>query len=165
MVNIVNSSLRIVRDKAAENGVRIAFDIPSRDQLVFADSRLLAQVFLNVLSNAVKFTPKGGSVTISFADQVEEGLEVRIEDTGIGIEKKNLEKVFAPFVQIESSLARNYDGTGLGLPLSKNVMELHDGSIYLESDLGQGTTAHISFPQSRVRMVEEEEETLLHARA
>ncbi len=165
LVNIINSSLRIVRDKAAENGVRIAFDIPARDQIVFADSRLLAQVFLNVLSNAVKFTPKGGSVTISFAERAEGGLEVRIEDTGIGIEKKNLEKVFAPFVQIESSLARNYEGTGLGLPLSKNVMELHDGGIYLESDLGQGTTAYITFPQSRVRLVEEEQETLLHARA
>ncbi len=166
LVNIINSSLRIVRDKAAENGVRIAFDIPVTEPFVHADSRLLSQVFLNVLSNAVKFTPKGGSVTISFTQFEDRGLDVRIEDTGIGIEDKNLDKVFAPFVQIESSLARSYEGTGLGLPLSKNVMELHGGSIHLESQIGQGTIAHIYFPPERNRQnIEEEPEALLHARA
>lgn len=166
LVNVINSTLRIIRDKAAENGVRIAFDIPPGDQIVNADSRLLAQVFLNVLSNAVKFTPKGGSIAISFMQFEDGGLDVRIEDTGIGIEAKNIEKVFAPFVQIESSLARNYEGTGLGLPLSKNVMQLHGGSISLESELGQGTTAHIYFPPERYRYLPPtEEEPLLHARA
>ncbi|MEP3248259.1 MAG: HAMP domain-containing sensor histidine kinase [Sneathiella sp.] len=166
LVNIINSSLRIVRDKAAENGVRIAFDIPVAEPFVYADSRLLSQVFLNVLSNAVKFTPKGGSVTISFTQFEDRGLDVRIEDTGIGIEDKNLDKVFAPFVQIESSLARSYEGTGLGLPLSKNVMELHGGGIHLESQIGQGTIAHIYFPPERNRQnMEEEPEALLHARA
>ncbi|WP_169544183.1 sensor histidine kinase [Sneathiella aquimaris] len=164
LVDLVSSSLRIVRDKAAENGVRIAFDIPSINQIVFADSRLLSQVFLNVLSNAVKFTPKGGSVTISFKQFEDGGLDVRIEDTGIGIEEENIDKVFAPFVQIESSLARNYEGTGLGLPLSKNVMELHGGSIRLESKIGQGTVAHICFPAHRNRF-EMEENNLLHAQA
>ncbi|MBL4907186.1 MAG: HAMP domain-containing histidine kinase [Sneathiella sp.] len=149
LIDTINASLRILRDKAAQNGVRIAFDIPSSDQVVFADARLLSQVFLNVLSNAIKFTPRGGSVTIGF-DQSENGaLNVLIVDTGIGIEPKNIERVFAPFVQIESSLSRSYEGTGLGLPLSKNVMELHGGSITLESALGQGCHVHISFPPER----------------
>ncbi|WP_169566181.1 sensor histidine kinase [Sneathiella limimaris] len=149
LTSVINSSLRIVRDKAVENGIRLAFDLPSRDHIVFADPRLVAQVFLNVLSNAVKFTPSGGNVSISITDEADGAITVHVMDTGIGIESENIDKVFAPFVQIESSLARNYEGTGLGLPLSKNVMQLHGGSISLDSRLGEGTTAHISFPAER----------------
>ncbi|GLQ07870.1 sensor histidine kinase [Sneathiella chinensis] len=163
LVDVVNSSLRILRDKAAENGIRIAFDIPAEDQVVLADARLMSQVFLNLLSNAVKFTPKGGSVTISFARTSEGGMDVQIRDTGIGIDPRNIEKVFAPFVQIESSLARSYEGTGLGLPLSKNVMTLHGGGIILESELGIGTTAHVLFPAERYMIKANEENPLRQA--
>ncbi len=151
LVSVINSSLRVVRDRATENGIRLAFDVPKDDIVLFADPRLLSQVFLNVLSNAVKFTPKGGNVSID-VDVAEDGeVVVCVRDTGIGIEEQNLDKVFAPFVQIEGSLARNYEGTGLGLPLSKNVMELHEGDIRLESRLGMGTNAYLSFPASRNR--------------
>ncbi len=151
LVEVLNSSLRIVRDKAAENGIRLSFDIPEHDQVIFADPRLVSQVFLNVLSNAVKFTPKGGSVSIAMQTQDSGAVCVTVTDTGIGIEPENIEKVFAPFVQIESSLARNYEGTGLGLPLSKNVMLLHGGTIELQSNIGQGTAARVTFPADRNR--------------
>ncbi|MEH6524652.1 MAG: HAMP domain-containing sensor histidine kinase [Sneathiella sp.] len=150
IVEIVNSTLRIVRDHAAERGVRLAFDVPQHDNMLTGDPRLLAQVFLNLFSNAVKFTHKGGSVTISFENVEDGGLWVLIQDTGIGIDTKDLDKVFAPFVQIESSMARNYEGTGLGLPLTKNIMELHSGGITLSSRLGEGTTAIVKFPKERV---------------
>jgi signal transduction histidine kinase len=150
VVEIVNSTLRIIRDHAAERGVRLAFDVPQHDHMLVGDPRLLAQVFLNLFSNAVKFTHKGGSVTIRFENRKDGGLWVHIQDTGIGIDPKDLDKVFAPFVQIESAMARNYEGTGLGLPLTKNIMELHSGEITLSSKLGEGTTAIVKFPMERV---------------
>ncbi|WP_369405878.1 sensor histidine kinase [Sneathiella glossodoripedis] len=128
--------------------------MPPKDQIIFADPRLVSQVFLNVLSNAVKFTPKGGAVSITLDARDDGSIDVKVTDTGIGIEPENIEKVFAPFVQIESSLARNYEGTGLGLPLSKNVMLLHGGSIELESSIGQGTIVHIMFPPERNRVMD-----------
>lgn len=150
IVDIVNSTLRIIRDHAAERGVRLAFDVPVNEYILIGDPRLLAQVFLNLFSNAVKFTHKGGSVAISFKEKTNGNLCVMIKDTGIGIDAENIEKVFAPFVQIESSMARSYEGTGLGLPLSKNIMELHDGSIRLDSRLGEGTIAIVEFPKERI---------------
>lgn len=150
IVNTVNSTLRIIRDNAAERGVRLIFDMPARDLRMIGDPRLLAQVFLNLLSNAVKFTHKGGSVSVSFKTMDNGNSQVHIRDTGIGIDAENIEKVFDPFVQIESAMVRNYEGTGLGLPLSKNIMELHNGSIRLESRLGEGTVAIVEIPKERL---------------
>ncbi|MAL78938.1 MAG: hypothetical protein CMN55_07460 [Sneathiella sp.] len=150
IVDTVNSTLRVIRDNAAERGVRLIFDVPSRDHRMIGDPRLLAQVFLNLFSNAVKFTHKGGSVSIGFQSLENGNLQIRIRDTGIGIDPENIEKVFDPFVQIESSMARNYDGTGLGLPLTKNIMELHSGTITLDSRLGEGTVAIVEFPKERL---------------
>ncbi|OUR80004.1 hypothetical protein A9Q83_02220 [Alphaproteobacteria bacterium 46_93_T64] len=146
----LSSSLRLVRDKATEQNVRLMMDIPDEDHIIWADPRLVSQVFLNLLSNAIKFTPKGGSVAIKCENRKDGALRILIEDTGIGIDKGNIDRVFVPFAQIESSLSRNYEGTGLGLPLSKNVMELHEGKIMLQSVLGLGTTAIVEFPASRV---------------
>ncbi len=165
IVDIVNSTLRIIRDHAAERGVRLAFDVPVQDYHMVGDPRLLAQVFLNLFSNAVKFTHKGGSVAISFEEMPSGNLSIRIKDTGIGIDPENIEKVFAPFVQIESSMARNYEGTGLGLPLTKNIMELHSGTVTLESRLGEGTVAIVEFPKKRlVHQYSGGEDKILRAR-
>ncbi|WP_373084326.1 sensor histidine kinase [Sneathiella sp.] len=150
LADVVNSTLRIIRDHAAERGVRLSFDVPTENYELKGDPRLLAQVFLNLFSNAVKFTHKGGSVRIGFEEQLNGNLQVKITDTGIGIDPENIEKVFAPFVQIESSMSRSYEGTGLGLPLSKNIMELHEGSIKLDSRLGEGTSVIVEFPKKRI---------------
>ncbi|MEH6403248.1 MAG: HAMP domain-containing sensor histidine kinase [Sneathiella sp.] len=150
VVGALSSALRVVRDKATEQNVRLALDVPREDFIVWADPRLFAQVLLNLLSNSIKFTPKGGRVSITCESDSSGALKIAIRDTGIGMDPANLEKVFVPFAQIESSLTRNYEGTGLGLPLSKNIMELHKGRIVLESNLGQGTTAILEFPASRV---------------
>lgn len=152
----LSSLLRLLRDKATEQNVKLVFDVPKEDYILWADPRLVSQVFLNLLSNAVKFTPKGGSVSIHLVHEITGVLKIYIQDTGIGIDPEDIDKVFIPFVQLESSHARSYEGTGLGLPLSLNIMELHGGMITLQSDLGQGTKAIASFPAERVSIREQD---------
>ena len=114
-----------------------------------ADSRRLKQILLNLLSNAVKFTPPGGRVTIR-ASEGADGLRLVVEDSGIGIAPDDLEKALRPFGQIDSRLARKYQGTGLGLPLARSMTELHGGKLVLESTPGRGTTATVWLPASRI---------------
>jgi two-component system, cell cycle sensor histidine kinase PleC len=118
--------------------------------IVWSDTRLIKQAFLNVLSNAIKFTPAGGSVKVSLAWEDDGRLVVRFADTGIGIAEGNLAAVLEPFVQVESAFARRHGGTGLGLPLVKKIVELHNGTISLASKLGAGTVVTICFPAKRV---------------
>ncbi len=115
-----------------------------------ADERLVRQVLLNLLSNAIKFTPEHGTVAVSFTRDDEGGLVIAVSDTGIGISEDDLPRILEPFVQVESSMARKYDGTGLGLPLARKMMQAHGGDLVLESEVGKGTTAIATFPVSRV---------------
>jgi signal transduction histidine kinase len=112
------------------------------------DSRRLKQILLNLLSNAVKFTPSGGRVAIHAAADAD-GFRLTIEDTGIGIAKQDLEKAMRPFGQIDSRLARKYQGTGLGLPLARSMAELHGGRLEIDSAPGHGTIATLWLPAHR----------------
>ena len=115
-----------------------------------ADQRAIRQMLINLLSNAVKFTPPGGRITVK-ADIDREGRFVlSVSDTGIGIAKKDQPKVLLPFNQVDSRLSRKYEGTGLGLPLIKRLMELHGGWLRIDSVLGSGTTVSLIFPRERV---------------
>ncbi len=126
---------------------RVAEDIPA----LWGDERKFKQILINLLTNAVKFTPAGGKVGLeAFVDQGG-GLTVKVFDTGIGIAAEDIGKAMAPFEQVDSTLARKYEGTGLGLPLSKAFAELHDGSFELKSEVGVGTTVIVRFPAERVR--------------
>lgn len=111
----------------------------------YADERALRQILLNLLTNAIKFTPEGGKVTLS-AICNDEYLEVSISDTGIGIAKENQEMVFEEFIQVNSSATKNQEGTGLGLAIVKRLIEMHGGHIYLASELGQGSTFSFHIP-------------------
>jgi two-component system cell cycle sensor histidine kinase PleC len=102
------------------------------------------------MSNAVKFTPSGGQVTVRVGLPPEGGLSIAVSDTGIGIAKHDLAKALQPFGQIDSRMTRKYQGTGLGLPLTKSMIELHGGTLRLESTVGRGTTATLWLPSSRV---------------
>jgi signal transduction histidine kinase len=113
-----------------------------------ADPRRLRQIFLNLLSNAVKFTPAGGSVTISTREH-QGALTVAIADTGIGIAASDIPKALERFGQVDSRLSRKYEGTGLGLPLAKQLVELHGGTLAIMSTVGAGTTVTVSFPAVR----------------
>jgi signal transduction histidine kinase len=126
--------------------VELAPDLP----LLRADERKTKQVLLNLLTNAVKFTPIGGSVTTTIRLDPERGMLITVSDTGIGIAAADMDRVLEAFEQVDSSLSRQHEGTGLGLPLVKAIMELHGGAFELQSALGAGTEATAVFPKERL---------------
>jgi signal transduction histidine kinase len=118
--------------------------------VLYGDEQKLKQVLLNLLSNAVKFTPKGGQVTVTAAqDDKKKGLLITVQDSGIGIAPEDIPTALTPFSQVESDLSRGYPGTGLGLSLSAIMVELHGGTLTLESEVAKGTTVTLRFPAER----------------
>ena len=115
-----------------------------------ADQRALRQMLINLLSNAVKFTPEGGQITVAAGTDGDGRFVVSVSDTGIGISEEDQPKVLLPFNQVDSRLSRKYEGTGLGLPLTKRLMELHGGWLEIESALDRGTKVSLIFPPDRV---------------
>ncbi len=142
--------LRLVKERAERGGVKLAVEIEDSLPRLRADERKVKQILINLLSNAVKFTPEGGSVTTTARIERDGRLAITVADTGIGIDEKDMEAVMAPFGQVDSTLSRRYEGTGLGLPLTKALVDLHGGELTLESEVGHGTTATVRFPASRV---------------
>ncbi len=118
------------------------------------DERRLRQIVINLMSNAIKFTPDNGTVRVDLEKTAEGGLLIRVSDTGIGIAEKDWEKVLSPFGQAEGPLARRFKGVGLGLPLVKNLAEMHDGTLELDSKPGKGTAVAVRFPAARLRVME-----------
>ena len=114
---------------------------------LFADARLFKQIILNILANADRFTPAEGTISVEVDVMVEGVLELKIIDTGVGIDASDMDRVFEPFGQARANVNVTHDGTGLGLPLSRKMMELHDGSLTLDSSPGEGTTVTLHFPQ------------------
>lgn len=148
---LIDQCLRLIRERAIEAGVQLRFQRPTKPPLLRADARLMKQMVLNVVSNAVKFTLSGGSVLVCLEPAAcSDALTFRVADTGIGIAADDLNRVVEPFVQVESSLSRRQGGTGLGLPLVKKIAELHGGHFAITSSLGVGTTIAITFPTDRV---------------
>jgi signal transduction histidine kinase len=121
--------------------------------VLHGDERLVKQTLINLLSNAVKFTQNGGTVRLQATAAAGGGLTVSVTDTGIGMREEDIPRALAPFGQVDSSLAREYEGTGLGLPLAKSFVELHGGSLEIESRPGIGTTVIVRFPAERVREI------------
>jgi PAS domain S-box-containing protein len=146
---IVGSCCRLVAPRVAAQAINLTLDMAADLPRISADERMLKQVMLNLLSNALKFTPAGGAIEIAARGTPEGGLTFTVKDTGIGIARADFEKIFQPFGQVESSLTRKFEGTGLGLPLTKGLVDLHRGSIELESEVGLGTTVRITLPQGR----------------
>ncbi len=144
------SCFRIMRDRAEEAGVVLEHRFPAQVPNLKADPRAVKQILLNLLSNAVKFTDPGGRVLVYSSINQEGGLVLHVEDTGIGIAEADIAKAMAPFGQVDSSLSRKYEGTGLGLPLTRHLVDLHDGDLTLNSNMGQGTHVSICFPSQRV---------------
>jgi PAS domain S-box-containing protein len=145
---VIESCLRLMRDRATAAGVVIDVTMPEILPPLRGDDRRLKQILLNLVSNAVKFTPSGGRVEIR-VDADDSGFRFVVADTGIGIAKSDLEIALRPFGQIDSSLARRYQGTGLGLPLARSMAELHGGKLDVESEPGIGTTVTVWLPLVR----------------
>jgi two-component system cell cycle sensor histidine kinase PleC len=145
---VIRNSLRMVLPRAETAQVTLVEDIPINHLVVVTDAKKLKQVLLNLLSNAVKFTPAGGAVRCqAWEDVFKQQLVIQVRDTGIGIAPKDISKVMTPFGQVDSALSRKYEGTGLGLPLSKAFVEAMGGSFLIESELNVGTTITISVPK------------------
>ncbi|MDE1968711.1 MAG: hybrid sensor histidine kinase/response regulator [Alphaproteobacteria bacterium] len=145
----IESCMRIVRERADNGGIALVAELAPDLPTFNADERMVKQVLLNLLSNAIKFTPPGGSVRIIARVDDADGLIVQVVDTGIGIAAADIERALQPFEQIDSSLHRKYQGTGLGLPLARSMSELHGGRFAIESTVGQGTTVTVHFPPER----------------
>jgi len=145
---MVQDSLRLVRTRAEDKAVEIKTDLPEAPLRVAGDRLRIKQILLNLLSNAVKFTP-AGSVTVKLRATASEGIVLQVIDTGIGIPEHDLARVMEPFTQVDSSLSRTHEGTGLGLPLSRVLAELHGGRLTLDSVFGNGTVATVHLPVER----------------
>jgi PAS domain S-box-containing protein len=142
---ILDDIVRIMKPAADQAGVDLRAGLPDGSVWLAADARALRQIALNLVANAVKFTPKGGRVAV---DLMTKGpiAEFTITDTGIGIAKEHMQTVFELFRQVDSSLSRRHEGTGLGLAISKRLVELHGGTIALESELAVGTCVSVRLP-------------------
>jgi signal transduction histidine kinase len=147
---VIRDSLTTVREQAAEAGVTVDANLPADLPRVRGDNTKLRQIFINLLSNSVKFTQRGGSVGVSGRREPDGGFAIIVADTGIGMSEAELHVAMEPFGQVENSLARSFDGTGLGLPLARRMTELHGGRLTLRSVKGVGTTVEIALPASRM---------------
>lgn len=144
---LCESSLTFVKQQAQKKKIKLSTKISADLETIEVDERRLRQVLINLLNNAVKFTPEGGEIVLKIAKNSEEGiLQFTVIDTGIGIAPENIDKLFKPFMQLDSSLSRRYAGTGLGLALVRRIVELHGGSISLESELGKGSRFTVTLP-------------------
>lgn len=148
LVSIAKSCLRLMEERATTGNVTLRADFPARLPLLRADERLIRQILLNLLSNGVKFTPAGGSVSMTIA--VDSGLVLAVADTGIGMADADVPKALTPFIQLDNSLSRKFEGTGLGLPLVASFVRLHGGTLSLRGKPGEGTTVTIWFPAERL---------------
>jgi len=135
----------LVTQLSSKAGVNLSFHTDKAPVLVIADCVRFRQIMYNLLSNAIKFTPEGGAITVTF-QQIESDLVVSIKDTGIGIPEENLQTIFKPFRQVDGSTSRNFEGTGLGLTLSKEFVEMHGGQLSVTSKLGEGSCFSFSVP-------------------
>ena len=149
LAEVIETSLRLLGPQAQAKGISLEVDLPETRVRVRADRRRLNQVLLNLLSNAVKFTEEG-RVTAKLRANPESGVVLQVIDTGIGIAEPDLDRVMDPFTQADSTLSRAHEGTGLGLPLSRVLVEAHDGRLSVESTFGKGTTATVRLPAERL---------------
>jgi signal transduction histidine kinase len=146
----IEGSIRMVQPRAVEAGIAIGQSLAVDFDAVRGDEGRMKQIILNLLSNAVKFTSRGGRVEIDVGIAPEGDIMITVCDTGIGIADADLSRVMEAFVQADSAFNRKSEGTGLGLPLTKRLVEAMGGRLTLASELGVGTVATVLFPQHRI---------------
>lgn len=144
---VLRATLDVLARRAASAGVTLARDITEQKVVIRADEQRLRQVMLNVAGNAVKFTPAGGTVSVTMRPDMRGGAVIVVADSGIGIAEQNMPHVFEPFWQADSGLDRLKEGAGIGLPLARQLIALHGGRLELESRLGEGTKVTVYLPE------------------
>lgn len=154
---LCESSLISIEQQALQKQIQLDVRIAADLDTISVDERRIRQVLINLLTNAVKFTPEGGSVTLAIGREQQQTSEQQlpqayvyfsVTDTGIGIESSDLSKLFQPFIQIDHTLNREYDGTGLGLSIVKQIVELHGGTVSIDSKIGTGSCFTVKLPQT-----------------
>jgi PAS domain S-box-containing protein len=146
----IQACLRLVAARAKMSKQNLIVKIPRDFPDLRGEERAFKQILVNIMTNAIKFTPEGGNITIDGAILPDRSVQIMVMDTGIGIAPEHIPVVLAPFGQIESSLSRKNQGTGLGLPLTKALVELHGGQMEIQSELGKGTSVILTFPPERI---------------
>jgi len=144
--DILGMVVDTARATASSRGLELRTQVPSTRMWIMADDDRLIQVFDNLLGNAIKFTASGGAITVSAQDDGDYW-RVSVQDTGIGIPTDKLDKIFERFYQVDGSTTRRFGGTGLGLAIAKEIVLNHDGKIWAESSVGQGSTFHVALPK------------------
>jgi signal transduction histidine kinase len=150
IAEVIAGCVRLVSHRATEAGVQLTVAGAAESPRLFADETRVKQILLNLLSNALKFTAPGGLVTIGAAIAPDGAVTITVTDTGIGMTPDDIAIAMQPFGQVDSSLARRFEGTGLGLPLTKALVELHGGRLTIDSVPRVGTTATVIFPNERL---------------
>jgi two-component system cell cycle sensor histidine kinase PleC len=145
---VIKECARLMQGRASDQDLRLRLMICALPPMQI-DRLRVKQIFLNLLSNAIKFTPQGGTISLEAQCEADGGVAVRVRDTGIGMAPDMIPLVFEPFRQIDSDLSRKFEGTGLGLSLVKSMIEMHGGTVGIESKLGQGSCVTIRFPAAR----------------
>jgi signal transduction histidine kinase len=149
VAGIVSLSAAMIRTLAEKTEVECSFEVADDLPLFWGDPTKMRQILINLLTNAIKFTPAGGKVWFTAKQEPNGAINFLIKDTGIGIAADKMAIALAPFGQVDSSLARRYDGVGLGLPLTKRLLELHDGTLEIVSEPGKGTAVTALLPPTR----------------
>jgi PAS domain S-box-containing protein len=148
---VITASERIIAPAADRRSIKIKTILPDRSLRLYVDPTRFKQILLNLLSNAVKFTPQGGDIALSTERAADDSFVLRVSDSGIGMSADDIDKAVEPFQQIDNVLNRRYEGTGLGLTVAKLLVELHEGTLAIESVPSQGTTVTVRLPAHRVR--------------
>ncbi|MBT3786749.1 MAG: PAS domain S-box protein [Alphaproteobacteria bacterium] len=149
LTEITTSCGKLVRGRVDEAGVTLVFDMAADLPLIRVDSLRLTQILMNLVSNALKFTPQGGRITVTGNINHADCVALAVSDTGIGIAEEDIPKVLEKFGQVRSGHMHAHEGAGLGLALSKSLMEQHNGTLEIKSEVGKGTTVTATFPQER----------------
>ncbi|MFZ5915059.1 MAG: PAS domain-containing sensor histidine kinase [Pseudomonadota bacterium] len=155
IADVIHSTQRMIRVRAANAGVVLKEEIASDLPILSVDRRLLLQATLNLVSNAIKFTPQGGAVSIGARRTGGGGVNLFVNDTGMGMQQADIARIGQPFMQVDMGHARRFEGTGLGLSIVKRIAEIHQGQLIVESAPGRGTTATIHLPASRALSVQQ----------
>ena len=149
LVQVAAESIRMCEPKAQQNGIRIAIKSCADEVVVRADAKLMLQILLNLVSNAVKYSHEGGDVVVELQVSPDRSVTIAVRDHGIGIPAVDIERVLRPFEQVEDSRTRAHGGTGLGLPYAVKLAELHGGALWIESQVNVGTSVMVVLPRER----------------
>jgi PAS domain S-box-containing protein len=145
---LAGRTVRLLHEQAEQRQVGLTFQPGAGEAIVRGDERRLNQILLNLVGNALKFTPARGSVDVAIEEDGSDSLAIAVRDTGIGIAEDDIERVRQPFQQVDGTLARQHEGTGLGLAICDRLVRLHGGSLSLASTIGKGTTVRVVLPRA-----------------